>query len=80
MDRDTLENLISYLNTLITFSETETGGFHVSGCDNTLNKSALWLLAKGRDVATDLFWLESRGGHCDCEVILNVPYAGQEMQ
>ena len=44
-------------------------------CDNTLDKTVTWLLDHGYDVTAVTRWLKRRGGHCDCEVLLNVePY------
>lgn len=74
LDEQTVLALRSYLGTLITI-RSGPDGVQVVGCDHTLNKSTLWLLARGGDVAAGLEWLLGRGAFCDCEVLLNVDTA-----
>jgi hypothetical protein len=41
------------------------------GCDNTARKTASWAARAGVDRATLYQALASRGGYCDCEVLMN---------
>jgi hypothetical protein len=48
---------------------------HLEGledCDNKLTHTIGWLKRNGFDVEFCQMWLESYGGYCDCEVLLNV--------
>lgn len=51
-------------------------GLREQGCDNTLRAAQSWTARAGLDWAVVRAGLEGRGGHCDCEVLLNVGLAG----
>lgn len=42
------------------------------GCDRTTRFTRLWLEENEHPVAQTLMALHAQGGHCDCEVVLNV--------
>lgn len=54
----------------------ESQGVHVTSALNQVSaavaKSMTWLAVHGYDVVAVTQWLKRRGGHCDCEVLLNV--------
>jgi Protein of unknown function (DUF2695) len=41
-------------------------------CDTTLDMTRAWLRDRGLDEEENIAFLESLGGHCDCEVVFNV--------
>lgn len=50
----------------------ETGRYRWD-CDHTLRHTKAWLQARGIHPITPVFEeLKSKGGYCDCEVLLNV--------
>ena len=62
MSKEQLDGLFAYLH--------EEGG--IEGCDGTLAKSKAYLRRNGLPVKECTEWLQSQGGFCDCEVLLNV--------
>ncbi len=48
------------------------------GCDHTRRLTLGWLAERGHDVQRVFAWLDTQGGFCDCEVIMNVPEAVDE--
>jgi len=43
-----------------------------SDCDHTRRLTQAWLESRGHAVETVFAWLDTQGGHCDCEVLANV--------
>ena len=41
-------------------------------CDHTRRLTQAWLKSRGHDVEMVFAWLDTQGGHCDCEVLANV--------
>jgi len=41
-------------------------------CDHTCDRAFEVLNAMGMDVPGSLEWLHEHGGHCDCEIIMNL--------
>lgn len=60
MDRDVILDLGRYLNVYIEPFDS---------CDGTLSQTRVWLEANGRDVETEIAWIESQGITCDCEFV-----------
>lgn len=50
---------------------SETGELLWS-CDHTLTHTRAWLRAHKKPLRANLSAIKERGGHCDCEVLLNV--------
>ena len=52
----------------------ETSGWHWTCCGSIDRPKSVAILTDmgGIDVAATLHYFEQRGGHCDCEVVLNV--------
>lgn len=46
-------------------------GLEKHGCDHSRRLTMAWLKSRGHDVEVVLAWLDSTGGYCDCEVLLN---------
>ncbi len=42
------------------------------GCDHSLRFTEEWLVSSAVVPEPVLNWLESNGGYCDCEVVINV--------
>ena len=61
MSRDAFNDLFDYL-----FRE------HYPLCDHTLRDTLWFLKDRDLDVEPIVAWLNQNGGHCDCEVRLNV--------
>ena len=60
---DDLEALFDHL------TEASASGH---GCGNTLRRTRAFLESRGiENVEEACRWLDHRGGHCDCEVLLN---------
>lgn len=60
-------------------AEAIAAGLRDRGCDNTLRSAREWATREGVEWAALQVQLESRGGFCDCEVLLNaVPATGSE--
>lgn len=50
----------------------EEAGELVWTCDHTLTHTRAWLEAHHKPLRENLRALDAQGGHCDCEVLLNV--------
>jgi hypothetical protein len=61
INKENLEELFNYV------SET------TEHCDNTLLHTENFLDSKKLDKKKIIKWLNSKGGYCDCEVLMNVP-------
>lgn len=48
------------------------GNYAPGECDGTLSKSIDFAISRGWDTRKLTEFLESNGGYCDCEVIINV--------
>ncbi len=66
------QNLPISAEAFISLFETLSAELEYGECDHTLEKSMSWLAVHGYDVFAVTQWLRRRGGHCDCEVLLNV--------
>ena len=75
MTIESLEDLFTFLEAEIEFSETASGGFKIEGCDGTHRVTRKWAASRGfGDLKTEdlLARLAEHGGNCcDCEVLLN---------
>ncbi len=69
---DRLPMSVESLKELVFHLEDEIEG---SGraCDHTTAMAEAWMSARGIDAPPVLAWLDDIGGHCDCEIVLNVP-------
>lgn len=55
--------------------------FHIEGeigasgraCEHSTAMAEAWMSARRIDASPVLAWLDDIGGHCDCEIVLNVP-------
>jgi len=56
------------LRSLFEFVETSV---HKNGCDHTRRFTKKWLGSNSMSYELVFSWLESVGGFCDCEVVLN---------
>jgi hypothetical protein len=62
---ETLKELVLHLE-----DEIEGAG---RACDHSTAMAEAWMSARGIDAPPLLAWLGEVGGHCDCEIVLNVP-------
>ena len=72
MNKKTLKNLVNYLERTIVFHPFRT---EILNCSSKLRLSRYFFEmcgCKKEEIEKHLIWLERRGGHCDCEVLLNV--------
>jgi hypothetical protein len=69
---DRLPVSLETLKELVLHLEDEIEG-SVRACDHTTAMAEAWMAARGIDAPPVLAWLEDIGGHCDCEIVLNIP-------
>ncbi len=62
---ETLKELVFYLE-----DQIEGAG---RACDHSTAMAEKWMSARRIEASPLLAWLDDIGGHCDCEIVLNVP-------
>ena len=67
--------LVPMLKALFNYVESQLDS---GECDHTLRHARDFIHSRGLPAEAVVRWLESNGGYCDCEVLMNVEQAVEE--